>query len=199
MPRICRQGQASAAMDRGADHRAGPATRRADLLRRRPVSLRSSIPRALEPAGVYPYDALRFGIRAMRTRVKICGVTRMEDAQAAAAHGADAIGLIFHRPSPRYVTLARAREIVIGAPPFVATVAVFVNPSPDEVERVIGEGGVTLLQFHGDEPPEFCSGFSPPYIKAARLRPGLDLFKYLSPYRAAAAWIVHAFHQELFA
>lgn len=133
----------------------------------------------------------------MRTRVKICGVTRMEDAQAAAARGADAIGLIFYRPSPRYVTLAQAREIVIGAPPFVATVAVFVNPSRDEVERVIGECGVTLLQFHGDEPPEFCSGFSRPYIKAARIRPGLDLLKYLSPYGAAAAWMLDAFHEDL--
>src|SRR5258706_13739447 len=175
-------------MDPGADCRSRPAARGADVLSRRPVSLRSSIRRALEPAGVYPYDALRFGIRAMRTRVKICGVTRMEDAQAAAAHGADAIGLIFYRPSPRYVTLAQAREIVAGAPPFVATVAVFVNPSRDEVERVIGEGGVTLLQVHGDEPPEVCSGFSRPYIKAARIQAGLDLVKYLSPYRASSAW-----------
>jgi len=133
----------------------------------------------------------------MRTRVKICGVTRMEDAQAAAAHGADAIGLVFYRPSPRRVTLDQAREIAISAPPFVATVAVFVNPAREEVEQVIGECGVTLLQFHGDEPPEFCSSFSRPYIKAARIRPGLDLLKYLSPYGAAAAWMLDAFHEDL--
>src|SRR5258708_13004391 len=121
MPRVCRQGQASAAMDRGADRRAGPATRRTDLLRRRPVSLRSSIRSALEPAGVCAYDALRFGIRAMRTRVKICGVTRMEDAQAAAAQGAHAIGLIFYRPSPLCVTLDLARESGRSPPPLDAT------------------------------------------------------------------------------
>jgi phosphoribosylanthranilate isomerase len=133
----------------------------------------------------------------MRTRVKICGITRMEDARAAAAHGADAIGLVFHRPSPRCVTFDKAREIAISVPPFVATVAVFVNPARGDVERVISECGVTLLQFHGDEPPEFCSSFSRPYIKAARIRPGLDLLKYLSPYGAAAAWMLDAFHEDL--
>jgi phosphoribosylanthranilate isomerase len=76
-------------------------------------------------------------------------------------------------------------------------VAVFVNPEREDVERVIGECGVTLLQFHGDEPPEFCSSFSRPYIKAARIRPGLDLLKYLSPYGAAAAWMLDAFHEDL--
>src|SRR5258706_1966026 len=85
----------------------------------------------------------------------------------------------------------------MSAPPFVATVAVFVNPAREDVERVIGECGVTLLQFHGDEPPEFCSSFSRPYIKAARIRPGLDLVKYLSPYGAAAAWMLDAFHEDL--
>ena len=133
----------------------------------------------------------------MRTRVKICGITRVEDAQAAAAHGADAIGLIFYRPSPRCVSLGQAREIAASVPPFVATVAVFVNPEREDVERVIGECGVTLLQFHGDESPDFCSSFSRPYIKAARIRPGLDLLKYLSPYGAAAAWMLDAFHEDL--
>jgi phosphoribosylanthranilate isomerase len=133
----------------------------------------------------------------MRTRVKICGITRPEDAEAAAAQGADAVGLVFYRPSPRYVTLERARQIVLAAPPFVATVAVFVNPTRHEVESAIGECGVTLLQFHGDETPEFCSGFSRLYIKAARIRPGLDLLKYLSPHAAARAWMLDAFHEDL--
>jgi phosphoribosylanthranilate isomerase len=133
----------------------------------------------------------------VRTRVKICGITRPEDAAAAAAHGADAIGLVFYRPSPRYVSLERARQIVSAAPPFVATVAVFVNPAREEVEAVIRECGVTLLQFHGDEPPDFCEGFSRPYIKAARIRPGLDLLKYLSPHTAARAWMLDAFHEDL--
>ena len=133
----------------------------------------------------------------MRTRVKICGITRVEDAQAAAAEGADAIGLVFYRPSPRYVDLDLARGIAERTPAFVSTVAVFVNPSRDEVEQVIGECGVALLQFHGDESPEFCGGFSVPYIRAARIRPGLDLIKYLSPYAAARAWMLDAFHNEL--
>jgi phosphoribosylanthranilate isomerase len=133
----------------------------------------------------------------MRTRVKICGITRVEDAQAASAHGADAIGLIFYRPSPRCVTLERARQLVEAAPALVSTVAVFVNPSREEVEAVIRESGVSLLQFHGDETPEFCSGFSRPYIKAARIRPGLDLLKYLSPHKDARAWMLDAFHEDL--
>lgn len=133
----------------------------------------------------------------MRTRVKICGITRVEDAEAAAAHGADAIGLVFYRPSPRCVTLEQARRIVAATPAFVSTVAVFVNPSHEEVETVVRDCGVTLLQFHGDEPPDFCMGFSRPYIKAARIRPELDLLKYLSPHAAAKAWMLDAFHEDL--
>jgi phosphoribosylanthranilate isomerase len=133
----------------------------------------------------------------MRTRVKICGITRVEDAQSAATHGADAIGLICYRPSPRYVTPRQAGQIVAATPAFVSTVAVFVNPSRDEVETVIRESGPALLQFHGDETPEFCSGFSRPYIKAARIRPGLDLIKYLSPHTAARAWMLDSFHEDL--
>jgi phosphoribosylanthranilate isomerase len=133
----------------------------------------------------------------MRTRVKICGITRPEDAEVAAAHGADAIGMVFFRPSPRYVTLERAQRIVAAAPAFVATVAVFVNPTREEVEAVIRDCGVTLLQFHGDEPPDFCEGFPRPYIKAARIRAGLDLLKYLSPHVAAQAWMLDAFHEDL--
>jgi phosphoribosylanthranilate isomerase len=133
----------------------------------------------------------------MRTRIKICGITRVEDARAAAGHGADAIGLIFYRPSPRYVTPERARAIVDATPAFVSTVAVFVNPTRDEVETVIRESGVALLQFHGDETPDFCSGFSRPYIKAARIRPELDLLKYLSPHTDARAWMLDAFHEDL--
>jgi phosphoribosylanthranilate isomerase len=131
-----------------------------------------------------------------RTRVKICGITRVEDARAAAAHGADAIGLIFYRPSPRYVTTALARAVVESLPPLVTPVAVFVNPTRAEVEDAIG-AGAALLQFHGDETPAFCAGFERPYIKAARIRPGLNLLEYLSPYAAARAWMLDAYHDEL--
>jgi phosphoribosylanthranilate isomerase len=131
-----------------------------------------------------------------RTRVKICGITRVEDARAAAAHGADAIGLIFYAPSPRYVAPERAREIVASLPPLVTPVAVFVNPSRAEVEAALG-AGAALLQFHGDEEPAFCGSFERPYIKAARIRPGLNLLEYLSPYAAARAWMLDAYHDEL--
>src|SRR5260221_2814765 len=169
-------------MDLGADRRARSAPCGAYVLRRRLVSLRSQIRRALEPPGVSPYDAVRLGNLAMRTRVKICGITRVEDAQAAAAHGADAIGLIFYRPSPRCVILAQARAIAASTPPFVATVAAFVNPARERVESASCQCGVARPQFHGDEPAEFCASFSRPYIKAARIRPGMDLLKYISPY-----------------
>jgi phosphoribosylanthranilate isomerase len=131
-----------------------------------------------------------------RTRVKICGITRAEDARAAAAHGADAVGLIFYRPSPRYVTPELARAVVESLPPLVTPVAVFVNPSRTEVEDAI-DAGAALLQFHGDETPGFCAAFERPYIKAARIRPGLNLLEYLSPYAAARAWMLDAYHDEL--
>ena len=133
----------------------------------------------------------------MRTRVKICGITRPEDARDAVVHGADAIGLVFYGPSPRCISLSRACDIARQTPPFVATVAVFVNPRRDEVEEVISECDITLLQFHGDEAPDFCASFPRPYIKAARIRPGLDLIKYLSPYTDAKAWMLDAFHGDL--
>ena len=133
----------------------------------------------------------------MRTRVKICGITREQDAQSAAALGADAIGIVFYPPSPRCVPIERARAIVRATPPFIAVAGVFVNPTRNEVERVVGECGVTLLQFHGDESPEFCKGFARPYIKAARIRPGLDLLRYVSPHVSAQGWMLDAFHDEL--
>ena len=133
----------------------------------------------------------------MRTRVKICGITRLEDAHAAVHQGADAIGLVFYRPSPRYVSPARARDIARQVPPFVTTVAVFVNPLREEVEEVIRECDVTLLQFHGDEPPGFCASFARPYIKAVRIRPELDLLECFSPYTSARAWMLDAFHGDL--
>ena len=133
----------------------------------------------------------------MRTRVKICGITRLEDARDAVTQGADAIGLVFYRPSPRYVSLGRARDIARGTPPFVTTVAVFVNPLREEVEEVIRECDVSLLQFHGEEAPEFCASFPRPYVKAARIRPELDLIKYLSPHTGAKGWMLDAFHEDL--
>lgn len=109
------------------------------------------------------------------TRVKICGITREEDALAAAEAGADAIGLVFYAPSPRYVSIERARRIVCALPPFVSSVGLFVDASAAEVWAVLDQVPLSMLQFHGDEPDEFCRQFGKPYLKALRVRPGDDL------------------------
>jgi phosphoribosylanthranilate isomerase len=125
----------------------------------------------------------------MRTRVKVCGITRTQDAQAAADAGADAIGLVFYPPSPRYLSAERAVEIRDALPPFVQTVALFVNPDAAQVAQVIGRVRPAMLQFHGEETPEFCAQFGMPYVKACRVRPGVDLLEYLRPFSRAAAWL----------
>jgi phosphoribosylanthranilate isomerase len=134
----------------------------------------------------------------MRTRVKICGITSVSDALAAARHGADAIGLIFYPPSPRLVTLERVREIAASLPAFVARVAVFVNPAAADVAAVIGACRPDLLQFHGEEAADFCRGFGVPYLRALRVRPGVDLLESLSPFADAAGWLLDAYRQELY-
>lgn len=128
----------------------------------------------------------------MRTRVKICGITREQDAEAAAQAGADAIGLVFYGPSPRNVTLAQAQLLRDVLPPFVQTVALFVNPSADEVQRVIEAVRPALLQFHGEESAAFCGAFRQPYIKACRMRAGVDLLEYFHAYPDTAGWLVDA-------
>jgi phosphoribosylanthranilate isomerase len=125
----------------------------------------------------------------MRTRVKICGITRPGDARAAAQAGADAIGLVFYPPSPRYLGTERAVEIRDALPPFVQTVALFVNPDAAQVAQVLGRVRPSMLQFHGEETPEFCAQFGMPFVKAARVRPGVDALEYLRPFSRAAAWL----------
>ena len=126
----------------------------------------------------------------MRTRVKICGITRTDDARAAAEAGADAIGLVFYPPSPRYLSVERAVEIRDALPPFVQSVALFVNADAAQIAQVIGRVHPALLQFHGDEPPEFCGQFGLPFVKACRIKPGTDALAYLRPYARAAAWLM---------
>jgi phosphoribosylanthranilate isomerase len=132
----------------------------------------------------------------MRTRVKICGITRPQDARDAAQAGADAIGLVFYPPSPRYLSTERAAEIRDALPPFVQTVALFVNADAAQVAQVIGRVHPAMLQFHGDETPDFCAQFGLPYVKACRVRPGVDALGYLRPYAHAAAWLVDSFVPE---
>jgi phosphoribosylanthranilate isomerase len=100
------------------------------------------------------------------TRVKICGITRVEDALHAAAEGVDAIGLVFYENSPRFVTTSRAKDICKKLPPFVTTVALFKDADADEIRHVLAEVPIDLLQFHGSESAEFCRQFARPYIKA---------------------------------
>lgn len=134
----------------------------------------------------------------MRTRIKVCGITREPDALSAARQGADAIGFIFWRPSPRYVEPVRAGAIAAALPAFVTPVCVFVDPTPAEVRSVLESVPAATLQFHGDESPEFCAQFARPYIKAARMKAGLDLIKYFAPHGAASAWLIDAFDERTY-
>jgi phosphoribosylanthranilate isomerase len=129
------------------------------------------------------------GTTDLRTRVKICGITRTADATAAAQAGADAIGLVFYPPSPRFLSVERAREVRDALPPFVQTVALFVNADAAQVSQVIGRVHPALLQFHGDEAPDFCAQFGLPFVKACRVRKGVDALEYLRPFSQAAAWL----------
>lgn len=132
----------------------------------------------------------------MRTRVKICGITRPQDGVAAARAGADAIGLVFYPPSPRFLSVERAREIRDALPPFVQAVALFVNADAAQVAQVIGRVHPSLLQFHGEETPEFCAQFGVPYVKACRVAPGVDLLKYLRAFSSASGWLLDAHVEE---
>lgn len=129
----------------------------------------------------------------MRTRVKICGITRAEDAKAAVAYGCDAIGLVFYEPSPRYVSLDVATVIAAQLPPFVGAVGLFVDASPEYVREVLAQVHLDLLQFHGDESPEYCRQFGMPYIKAVRVRPETNLLQYAAAYADAKGLLLDTF------
>ncbi len=129
----------------------------------------------------------------MATAVKICGITRIEDALAAARCGAHAIGLVFYRSSPRYVMPDRAAEIIRALPPFITAVGLFVDAPTQEVLATIAAAPVGLLQFHGNEPPAICRQSGLPYIKAVRVRAGLDLLQYAADYHDAKALLLDAF------
>src|ERR1700704_6041962 len=132
----------------------------------------------------------------MRTRIKICGITRPGDAKAAAQAGADTIGLVFYPPSPRFLSVERALEIRDALPPFVQAIALFVNPGAAQVAQVIGRVKPAMLQFHGEESPASCESFGVPYIKACRVKAGVDLLKYLRPFERAAAWLLDSHVEE---
>ena len=129
----------------------------------------------------------------MSTRVKICGITRIEDALTAVRLGANAIGFIFWDKSTRYIDPKEARKIVMALPPFVTVVGVYVNPSSEWVEETCSIAGLNLLQFHGDELPEFCSQFPLPYIKAVRIRSGIDLLQYAAQYSSSNGLLLDSY------
>lgn len=130
------------------------------------------------------------------TRAKICGITRPEDALACARAGADAIGLVFHASSPRSVMPEQAAAILGGLPPFVTSVALFVDPEPDWVRAVLATVHPDLLQFHGDEPPDFCAAFGRPWIKALRVRPGLNLLQSAALYGGGRGLLLDAYSPQ---
>jgi phosphoribosylanthranilate isomerase len=129
----------------------------------------------------------------MRTRVKICGITRPQDAEFIAEMGADAIGLVFYSASPRAVTVAQAGQIVASLPPFVSVVALFVNAAVSEVEACLASLPVDILQFHGDESPDYCVQFGLPYMKAIRMREDTDLKELAKQYHHASALLLDSY------
>jgi len=135
--------------------------------------------------------------RPERTRIKICGLTREDDVRAAVDAGADAIGLVFYPGSPRFVDVARAAALADAAGPFVSIVGLFVNADVEEIAHVAERVPLTLLQLHGDESPQFCTQAAQrcrlPFLRAARVRPGLDLVEFADHYRDAAALLLDAF------
>jgi len=123
-------------------------------------------------------------------------MTRLEDVQAAARAGADAVGLVFYPPSPRFLSLDWARQLASEVPAFITTVALFVNPSAAEVYTVLERVKPSMLQFHGEESPVFCAQFGVPYVKACRVKPGVDLLEYLRPFSGAAGWLLDSHVEE---
>jgi phosphoribosylanthranilate isomerase len=129
----------------------------------------------------------------LKTRIKICGLTREEDVDAAVAAGADAIGFVFYAPSPRYVSSQRAAELARRIPPFVDVVGLFVNESPETVRAACAALPISILQFHGDEDAAYCRQFARPYLRAARVRPGLDLVEFARAFPDARGLLLDAF------
>jgi phosphoribosylanthranilate isomerase len=139
----------------------------------------------------------------MRTRAKICGITRIQDIQSAVNAGADAIGFVFFPPSPRSVSTAQAKELIQHVPAYVQTVGLFVNASADEILQILKDVPLDILQFHGDETPEQCQRIAAQagrrWYKAIQVKPDLDVIAEIQNYQAAgaSAVLLDAWHPEL--
>ena len=132
----------------------------------------------------------------MHTRIKICGITRLEDAQAAVSSGADALGMVFYPDSPRHIQTAVASAIASQTPPFVTRVGLFVNAEAAVVQQILEQVELDCLQFHGDEPPAFCSQFHRPYIKAVRMQPDLAVEAEIQRYSTAQGILLDAYDPQ---
>ncbi len=128
-----------------------------------------------------------------RTRIKICGITREHDLDAAVNAGADALGFVFYPPSPRHLDLRRAAELVRRVPPFVTRVGLFVNPDKALLAETLAEVDLDLIQFQGDESSAFCEQFGRPYLKVARMRPGIDLLEFARAYSSARGLLLDTY------
>ena len=134
----------------------------------------------------------------MQTRVKICGITRVEDALTAVKYGAHAIGLVFYAESPRNVSMQAAKVIVEALPPFVSAVGLFVNASQTKIETVLSQLRLDMLQFHGDETPADCEQYNLPYLKAIRVKSDTNLLQYCIDYNRAKALLLDAYSDAAF-
>ena len=132
-----------------------------------------------------------------KVRIKICGLTRDQDVHNAVIEGADALGFVLYAPSPRSVTAEQAAQLVKKVPAFVTTVALFVNESAEEINRVLSICPFDLLQFHGDESPEFCRQFNRPYMKAIRVRSADDIHSAVQQYPDTKALLLDAYVENL--
>jgi phosphoribosylanthranilate isomerase len=127
------------------------------------------------------------------TRIKVCGITRAADAACCAELGVDALGFVFYEPSPRYIKPVEACKIFRAMPLFMTRVGLFVNAPRETVLAVLAEAPLHLLQFHGDEDEAYCASFGRPYLKAARIKPGLDLLEFAARFPSADAILCDAF------
>ena len=127
-----------------------------------------------------------------RTRIKICGLRDPEHARVAAAAGADAIGLVFYGPSPRFILAREAAAVAAVLPPYVMAVGLFVNATEAEVKQTLTHVRLDMLQFQGDEPPDFCELFGIPYVRAVRMEEGVDLVEYARRFTGARALLLDA-------
>ncbi|BCK88071.1 N-(5'-phosphoribosyl)anthranilate isomerase [Sideroxyarcus emersonii] len=127
------------------------------------------------------------------TRIKICGITREQDIHAVAQNGADALGLVFYEKSPRHVGVQQAATLARAVPPFLTVVGLFVNPTADYVRELLAKVPLDVLQFHGEESPEFCAQFDKPYLKAIRVKAGVDLVECATRYADAQGLLLDAY------